>query len=228
MTWRASITIQGLYEFNNNIFDYFYIPDGINKDDLITLILSETLSFEILYPSPEVMRNLIGVWSRKMLPIWQDLYNSTQLDYDFMRNYDLYEDVKEGVDRSSTSNVNDTGASTETYHNTDTTTYGGTQENVQSVSGFNTETWANANKANATSGGSDTTNTNSTDGKTSNNTTNASGKEEQDRDLNRHKYGLLGGVRPATMIKDYRSISDYSVYDVILSDFIQKFCLMVY
>lgn len=228
MTWKASITIHGLYASDPTLFAYFYLPEGISKPDIIDLLMQECSSFEILYPSPEIMKQLIGVWSKKCLPIWEDLYASTLLSYDPLNNYVLHETVKEDTGKATNSNISDTGSDSRNVTDNSTQHYGGTTENVQAVAGFNSETFSNANKANVTNGGQDTANETKTETGTNTNTTSATGKEDENRKLDRYKYGMMGGVKPGTLIKDFRDISRFDVYDYIVGDFIKKFCLMVY
>ena len=217
---RATLSILGLYDYDNTLFDYFTIPDGIDKDDLITLIFSEASSFELLYPSGPIMKNLIGVWSRKMLPIWDKLKYSTEQEYNPIYNYDRFEEETTSGTNSGTSNI----TSGSTHTESGSVTYGRTDTDVNQVAGFNSETFANSSKSTNTASGSDSNS--STGGGTANETQSATANEKQERTL--RAYGNIGVTTAPEMLKEYREIEDYSIYDKIAWDFIDKFCVRVY
>lgn len=92
MARAGELSVVGLYEWDNSLFDLLVIPSDIDRDTLIENILAETIELEVLYPNPTVLKNLIGVWSRKESPIWEKLYNTTQYEYNPIENYNRYED----------------------------------------------------------------------------------------------------------------------------------------
>ena len=91
MSREATMSTLGLYEWDNTIFNLLVIPDALDKDTLIENLLAETAELEVLYPNPDVLKALIGVWSKKQLHIWQHLYETTQYEYNPIENYDRNE-----------------------------------------------------------------------------------------------------------------------------------------
>ena len=84
---RATLSIRGLYEWDNTIFDNLVLPDDVSKDILISNLLAELAELEILYPDPDYMKGLIGAWSQKQLPIWDKWNDILAIDYNPIDNY---------------------------------------------------------------------------------------------------------------------------------------------
>ena len=114
----VNLSVMGLYNWDDSIFEFMQIPPQLNRDTLIKNILAETAELEVLYPNPIVFKNLVAVWSGKQLDIWQRLYATTQYEYNPIENYNRYE------------TGSDTGTGRRTHSGTDTTTetttHGGT------------------------------------------------------------------------------------------------------
>lgn len=121
----GNISPLGLFQWDNTIFDLMQIPSALNKDDLIDNLLAETAELEVLYPNPIVFKNLVGVWSRKQLDIWNRLYATTQYEYNPIENYNRYETGSEDGTGRTTHSGTDTTA--------DTTTYGGTDGRTEAI-----------------------------------------------------------------------------------------------
>lgn len=115
-----TLSLLGLYQYNNQIFDGLRLPSGVNKDTFIDNLLADTAEFEILYPDPEFMANMIAVWSAKELPVWEKLEETLHYDYDPISNYDRNEEstnTGESLGKVAGYNasdlVNSSGASTD-------------------------------------------------------------------------------------------------------------------
>ena len=91
MSRAATMSVMGLYNWDNTLFDLLTLPEGMDKNTLVDNLLVELSELEVLYPNPVVMKNLIGVWSDKQLDIWNRLYQTTQYEYNPIENYDRYE-----------------------------------------------------------------------------------------------------------------------------------------
>ena len=88
----ATMNLLSLYQYNEQLFDGLRVPEGVNRDTLVNNLLAETAEFEILYPDPEFMANMISVWSMKELPVWEELEKTLHYDYDPISNYDRNEE----------------------------------------------------------------------------------------------------------------------------------------
>lgn len=99
----ASLSIYGLYEYDDTVFDNLVIPEDMEsqRDDLIATILSECSDFALLYPNFDFMKMMIGVWSRNELHIWKRLYESEEIEYNPIENYDRHESITRAVESAS-------------------------------------------------------------------------------------------------------------------------------
>lgn len=116
----AALSLLALYQYNDRLFDGLRVPDGIDRNTLVNNLLAETAEFEILYPDPEFMANMIGMWSIKELPVWEELEKTLHYDYDPISNYDRNEEstnTGESLGKVAGYNaadlVNSSGASTD-------------------------------------------------------------------------------------------------------------------
>ena len=112
---RSRLDLLGIYNFDNTVLDLLEVPedeDGnelIDKDTLKDNLLMDTAEMEILYPDSSFLKMAIGAWSKKQVPIWSELYASTQYEYNPIWNKDgviteerdlaATEDVTTNVDR---------------------------------------------------------------------------------------------------------------------------------
>lgn len=196
---KAWLSILGLYNYDNSIFDLFVVPDGMNKELIINNILLECAEMEIIYPEPDIMKNAIGLWSNKQLESWERMYKAMQLEYDPIYNYDRFEewlDSNTATTHSNTnSNLNRKGS---TKHQVNAFNRGITDSNIDSID--NTDT--------------DNTNTNSNNS--------AIGAHSG------HMYGNIGVTTSQDMLLSEVNVSKFIVQDYIIEQFKERFCLLVY
>ena len=88
----ATLTLIGLYNEDNTIFDLFTVPAGLNKETLINNILLRSGEFEVLYPDPEFLKFSIGNFANVWQPTFERWVNALAIDYDPLENYDRRED----------------------------------------------------------------------------------------------------------------------------------------
>lgn len=107
----ATMTLTGLYNYNNNLFSKLSLPAGIDKDIAIGAILQTSGEFEVLYPDYDFCKEMIGVINKKWNRTFTKWYNALQLTYDPIYNYDRYESWTDtGSGSNSASSTNDTTA----------------------------------------------------------------------------------------------------------------------
>lgn len=116
----ATMSLLALYQYNEQLFDGFRLPENVVRDTFINNLLAEAAEFEIIYPDAEFMANMIAVWSEKELPVWEKLENTLHYDYDPISNYDRKEEstnTGESLGKvagyNATDLVNSSGASTD-------------------------------------------------------------------------------------------------------------------
>lgn len=107
---RDTMSLLGLYRYDDTIFENLELPDGMSTADKATLtdnLLMECAELEVLYTDPDFMKWMIGIWSVKELPTWQRVYNAAIAEYDPIENYNRYEESTETVDGTRKHSGND-------------------------------------------------------------------------------------------------------------------------
>ena len=117
----TTLSILGLYQYNNQLFDGLRLPEGVDRETLVNNLLAETAEFEVLYPDAEFMANMIAAWSEKELPVWEKLESTLHYDYDPISNFDRHEESADSGESlgkvagyNATDLVNSSGESTDT------------------------------------------------------------------------------------------------------------------
>ena len=106
----ATLSLLGLYSFRGDILDELRLPDGIDRDDFIEMLLFDTAELELLTPDPDVIKSLLGSWSRVRVGQWSKLLDTETVEYNPIHNYDRQEewlDDGTGSVKNSGSNITD-------------------------------------------------------------------------------------------------------------------------
>ena len=222
---RGMISIIGLYNWNDKIFDDLVVPASIDKNEVIEDILFTCADLEIMYPDWDIMKRAIKTWSEEEIFKWNKIEKLAELQYNPIENYSRYE--TETVNDTRQKTGSDTG-STEISSNTSMNT-GSTDESTitNAVTGYNTTTPVTDTTS--------TTETKNAQNAISNGKTrglNANNKQETetgDHIRNYQAHGNIGITAPYQMIKGDLSVyEDINLYKIIPIEFKMRFCLMVY
>ena len=233
---RATLDLLGIYKYHPTLFNEFVIPEALDKETLTDNLLMESAEMEIIYPDADFLEAAIGSWSKKMIDVWNELFDTTQYDYNPIWNKDGT--VEETITRNlaTTEDVSDNNTRTDNLTELQTRNLAGTTSDsvssTESVYGFNSSTAAPASSNTATSGGSTTDTGTVTVGNTGTQTDNRT----VDRDTtdtgtittSRTEQGNIGLTSTQDLIKAQREVVQLNLYDVIIKDFIARFCLAVY
>ena len=204
----ASLSIYGLYTYDNSIFANLTVPNGMSKDDLVVQILTECSDFALIYPNFDFMKMLIGVWSNKEQKIWENLYMSENIEYNPIENYDRQESITRIV------NTNAEGTSNGTALNTS----GDNGETTSGQTAYDSNTFKDTSRVQANSN----SNSQSVNNETVKN--NSSGSET----VINHTHGNIGVTTAQQMIEGFREVSKFCTYDYIVQSFKDRFCVQVY
>lgn len=85
----AWISVLGLYNYDNTVFDDFVIPEELDKETLIEEIMARFAELEVIYPNPITFKRVIGFWSKSRLANWQHLYDTTMYKYNPLNNHNM-------------------------------------------------------------------------------------------------------------------------------------------
>lgn len=211
-----TLSILGLYNYDNTIFDLLTIPEGLDKTTLIKSICAELADMELLYPNPEVMKDLIGVWSVGCQYEWAKLLESMSFEYNPIDNYDRTE--------TRTLTSQGTGSGTDGGSDSLSTSkqHTGQEQDTGKVTAFNSGSLADKNQSTGTSSATDTETASTQYGKTKQETFSKSDSETI------RAHGNIGVTTTMQMIKEQRDIVKFNLYDIITEEFKLRFCVLVY
>jgi hypothetical protein len=230
------------------------IPSAMDKDTLVENLLAELAELEVIYPNPVVMKNLIGVWSAKQLDIWNRLYATTQYEYNPIENYDRQESGTDSGNDTATHTGTDSRTESITDGGTEGVATSLAKTGQDSVTGTDTKGHWKAGFDSTASGdddglvketrdqddGSTTTvygntetgSSTTTFGKTQSVTEGKTyGSQLQTYKSGSHTlraHGNIGTMTVQQMIREQREVELFNMYDIIIDDFRNRFCILVY
>ena len=210
---QATLSIAGLYSWDDHIFDQMQVPVGVNKQNIIDNILLECAELSVIYPDWDFMRKAIGSWSAKELEVWNKLYNLEQMEYNPIENYDRYEDELENIgNKGQTMKVGSSESTTNNLQNTDTT---------NRVAGFNGDSLADQSQAETKDMNTGRGGNLATDMAYSNN--------DQTRSRGSRIHGNIGVTTSQQMVEsEWNLRPKVHIDDFIINSFKERFCILVY
>ena len=139
------LSVTAMYNFNNTLFDKMVFPSQFTQDDKQTTIgniLADCAEFELLYADFDFLKNMIELWSKLNIPVWQRIYTASLMEYNPIENYNRTEIETITNDKTESHTGTDTTTisenRTETNSGTDTTTT--TETSTETNSGTDTTT----------------------------------------------------------------------------------------
>ena len=195
----ALMTVEGLYNYKDTLFNEFNVPDGMDKQIAIDTICMRSREMEVLYPNLEFFALRIGMWSRKHQYNWKKLYDTTLLEYNPIENYDRMEEWNDTDTESGTSTVTNEIMNTGTVTEQNTAFNAGLADHAKEISD------------------NDTTNNGS-----------GTNKRDAKHTRSGRAHGNIGVTTSQQMIQSEREVAIFNIYDIIAESFVENFCLMVY
>lgn len=83
----ATMTLIGLYNYDNSIFDKIALPEVLDKETVINAILFNCSEFEPLYPAPDAIKDAIGYWSASKKHGWDKIAYALYREYNPFINF---------------------------------------------------------------------------------------------------------------------------------------------
>lgn len=220
----AWISLLGLMQVHRDVLDDLMLPAALDRETLIDNLLLETAELELLYSRPETLKTMIAVWSKKQLPIWNKLEETLHFDYNPIHNYDRTETHSDLETRDLAGTNDRTYSSRQNRDNTtnvtqdeDSTLSKAAYDSGAMVDAEGTTDSRRSNQVDdETVTRADTDNTDSTD----------TGTVKHDFEM--RAFGNIGVTTTQQMIEQEREIRKFSIYDYIISEFKNRFCILVY
>lgn len=207
------LSIMGMYEYDDSVFDGLELPSYtdedqnihvIDKDALIKNILLQCAELEVIYPDINTMKLAIGVWSAAEFKTWEKLYATTMMAYNPIWNVDANVEHTNRI----------AGSEDRSIARYNTVTPNTTSEH--SVQGFNSDQWAASDK-DVMSG------TVQDNGSVTDNAT-----DDHTETYNERRTGNIGVTSTQSMIEQERKVAEFSIINYITQAFKVRFCLLVY
>lgn len=218
------LSIMGMYEHDDTLFNGLMIPDGIDKNILINEICLQCSELEVVYPEINTMKLAITVWSVSNQKTWEKLYKTMNLDYNPIWNVDA--NVTRSENLNSNRGISRDQTITDSNTNNSTSTETPSLTDTRSVKGFNSNSWAEAEKT--VKSGTDTiTVKGSENGNRKDNET-ISENARGDNEYLERRTGNIGVTTTQKMILEEREIAEFSIINYIALSFKERFCILVY
>lgn len=224
-----ALSIVGMYNHDNSVFDGFNLPEGMEKDACITEILMQCAELELIYQDWDFMKMAITKWSIINQSVWQKLYDTTQFEYNPIWNVDGTVTETETRDLAGT----DSGSLTRTTSGSlKRTTSGSSQTSgtlEHDVMGYNVASgYQHESKDTQSSSSSDSGSMNDTESGSVNDTDSRSRTDTGTITRETTRGGNIGVTMTQQMIEAERQVDLFNIYDKIVSDFKRRFCVLVY
>lgn len=238
------LTLIGLYNYDDSLFEGITLPDELDSDTLISNILMKGGEFEVTYPRPDVLKSCITAWSAK----WQDTFTrwveALAIDYAPLENYDRNEYWTDDKDYTETNDdtttVNDTdnktmsASSNASVTSSSTATDDSTTTNTRSA--FDSSTYSNHDQTtyddDSTLSTTETTNiSNSQTDADTRVTSNVLDADKVGTDNNVHEgrvHGNIGVTTSQQMLQQELDIGYWNIYEHITDMFLREFTIPVY
>lgn len=201
----AMLTVMGLYEYDNTIFNNMYLPTGVDRTTMINHIILETAEMETIYPVPNFLKSAINLWSASRAMTWDKIYQASQLEYNPIENYDRQE--TESTTASSAHSGKDTTITSGTA----------TSNGTNKIAGFDSSVLVDHDSSEGTatdSGSHELTH----------------GEQIADQSSRTSRiHGNIGVTTSQQMLEQELQIAGkLNIYDYIAQEFKSRFCILVY
>lgn len=102
-----TIPLPALMKANPALFDNMETPPTMDKQLLIDTIVLRAAPLSCIYSDPVFFQSAIGVWSRRRSPMWARMYDTTNLEYNPIENYDRQEEWEDSAEGGGTTTATD-------------------------------------------------------------------------------------------------------------------------
>lgn len=198
---QPTLSIAGLYKFNEHLFDDMYIPDSLDRDTVVASIIMETEGLEALYVDVPFMMDAIKYWSITMRHKWDKLVASMNFEYNPIWNKDGTRTHIETEDKSSERDETVADSTASTSNN-----FGAGFNTTSGLTNRERDTVQNYGQVK----------------------TDDDLKESTKRESKDIEQGNIGVTSTQQLIKEEREVADINIYSIIAKDFKHKFCIQVY
>lgn len=206
------LSLLALYNHDDTILDGLQVPEGCDLSTLRPLLLAETAELEIMYPQPEAFKIVFDAWAAARLPQWERMWTALTEEYNPLHNYDRLERWTDTETRNT--------QSARTIDRDTTGAASGSNTDAEETVGFSSDAYTpkgrrTGSASSQSAGTEDVTDTTRDTG------TNTNVREGYAR-------GNIGVTTSAQMLAGELEIRAQDMYNIIVEEFIKRFCLLIY
>ena len=235
----AILTIIGAYNYDHTLFDNMIMPDGIERDLVIDAIIMRGGEYEVLYPNPDLLKSLIGSWSRQWYNVFANwLRANDEIDtVNPLYNYDRLEDWSDSSANHSTSNdtMSGTGSTTgeDSTSGSNSTNSSGSVTDTHKISAEDSNDFVNKTQDTQSSSSNASATTSSTANTSTSSRTNTQSEAVTDGTVNSshngHIRGNIGVTTSAQMFAEWVQVlrDNGNIYDSIAYVFCNNFVIPI-
>ncbi len=221
MSTTPKITMIGMYNHDEKLFDEMTLPPEINKEDFINTFLLNYGEFPVMYPSWQILKFAIGVWSKKWYHSIERIIRAMTEEYDPLHNFDRHE-LYTDTENKSEKNTMSYGS---TITETDSREIETDGTNEAEVSAYNEDSYQPDNRQTV----------NNTESHSGSIETERDGKDTNDMTGNRglthegHLYGNIGVTKSTDMLTDELNVRrNQNILDIVSEMLFKEVCIYTY
>lgn len=224
----ASLSLLGMYNWDESLFDNMAYPSGFDANDktlFVNNLVMECAELEILYSDWDFLKFAIEAWSKKEVLTWERIYQASILHYNPIENYNRTEDVTETHSGKDTNQA--TGNDIDKHTGNDSLTGSGTDTDTHSKTSFDNNAYAATDKLEMQKGSTQTNNYNST-------LTHTNGRKDEfthGHTIRRagNISGNIGVTTSQQMLEQEMEVAPkLNIINYMIESFRNRFCLLVY
>ena len=99
------LSILSLYNYDDTILDPLteQLPEELSPDGVKGEILAQCAEFEVLYPDPEIFKEILRYWVAGQVVVWERKAGALAAEYNITENYDRTEEWTDTGDSTTKS-----------------------------------------------------------------------------------------------------------------------------
>lgn len=229
----VTMSVLGLYRYNPQLFSQLQLPSGVDQTALVNEILEECAELETRFCDPEYMQQSIYYWSASRLQSWVRMHEALTLAYNPLWNKDgtVVETTTAGQRQHTDDYGSDTNSTTYGLQKTTTQVGARSGDTTEKVSAFNENSFQNAARTESTSAAASDSAT--MDAHTDTETRQAHSDTHTEAGytdtIRRTEQGNIGVTTSQQMLREEMQVrAMFDMIHIILDEFKQKYCLLVY
>lgn len=240
----ASLSLLGMYNWDDSLFNTMAFPSGFDANDktlFVNNLVMECAELEVLYSDWDFLKFAIEIWSKKEVLTWERIYQASILHYNPIENYNRNEDVTEthsGKDTNQASGKDTNQASgndVDAHTGNDALAGSGADTDIHSKTSFDNNTYAATDKLEMQKGSTQTNTYNST-------LTHTNGRKDEFTHGKKEEFthghtirragnisGNIGVTTSQQMLEQELEVSPkLNIINYMIESFRNRFCLLVY